>query len=71
MQAVRGYRFVEEVLGRCDVALCCQQEVDSLSRLVDSAVETFPDAFDLSARLIHPPAASCRPGACTCEPICR
>ena len=49
--------LVEEALRRSHVALHRQQKVDSLSLLVDGAIEILPDALDLDVGLIYVPAA--------------
>jgi hypothetical protein len=38
----RPERFAEKALGRVDVVLCCEQEVDWISMLVDRAVQIAP-----------------------------
>jgi len=57
--AVRCHGLVEEALG-CGQALGRHQEVDSLARLVDSAIKVFSDALDLDVRLIYAPTADNR-----------
>ena len=51
---------VEDAFRRSHVALCGEQEVDSFSVLVDSAVKIFPDALDLNVCLTRPPTGADR-----------
>jgi hypothetical protein len=52
------YCLVEKPFGGIFVPLCRQEKIDRVAFLVDSAVQIFPDAFDLDSRFIHPPATT-------------
>jgi hypothetical protein len=54
------YRFPEKTQSSLLIAVDRQQEVDSLSFLVDGTVEVFPLALDFDRRFIHAPALADR-----------
>lgn len=55
-RAVLTHGFFEESSGGRHVTVRRQEEIDSLTLLVDSTVEILPDALDPNVRFVHSPA---------------